>query len=477
MNETLEERALSGGVILGVRQLAGMVLSLAGMLAATRLLGPKGYGLFSIVALLGGYVVAVGKLGLDICIIRKPEEPNENAIGTALTLLLTTAGVGGLGFIICAQPAADWYGEPRLAPLFGFYAIILPFSLASTLPLALLDRNLRYREAAALELAGQGAYLASALPLLLLYRSEWGLFAGLLVQGMVTLFGGLRLSGIRFRPRWEAAEAAEQLRFGVGYASTMWIWQARDLVNPLAVGRLAGIDAVAYVAMAVRLCSVVGFARSVAWRVYLSYLARLSGDREKMRAAVEQGLSGQVVLLSAFFLPFAAAAPEAIRTVMGERWLPVMDVVPFIAAGVIINAGFSLYSSSLYVCGFNNDVARFHTAHVLLFAGFSTVFVAIFKSPAAFGWGELAAVPSYLVVRRALRRRLFIVEEKSLFLTAATAVSGIILLFHLKAQAPVARIAVALGLLLITAGGSERLRHRFMNSMRALGIHPVPRRP
>lgn len=467
-HETLEEKALSGGVILGGRQLAGMVLSLVGMLAATRLLGPKNYGLFSVVTLLGGYAVAVGKLGLDICIIRRSEELDETAIGTALTILLAAAAICGLGFIACAQPAADWYGEPRLVPLFRFYALVLPFSLASTLPSALLDRHLRYREAALLELAGQGIYLATTLPLMLAYRSVWGPFAGLLVQCVATLILGVRMSGVRFAPRWKTSEAAAQLRYGVGYASSMWIWQGRELVNPLVVGRLAGIDAVAYVAMAVRLTAAVGFVRSVLWRVYLSYLARLSGDREKMRSAIEQGLSVQVLLLSLFFVPFVAAAPEVISCFMGKRWLPVVDVLPFIAAGVIVNAGFSLYSSALYVCGFNNDVARFHGVHVLLFAGCTAIFTAVVRAPAAFGWGELAAIPSYFVVRCAFRKRLFPVREKSLYLAAASAVSGIFLLFALHARPLVARIALAAGLLLVIAAASDTVRSLFTGSIGAL---------
>ena len=416
MSTSLESKALSGGFVLVSRELFGIVLSLVGMLVTTRLLGPQKYGQFIIVYGLIQYAANVGRFGLDTYLIRYQGDlkPQQIAVTQGLYLII---GLGMALVTLFAGPlASSWYADPSLKDLFWSFACIIPFIVLSNVPMAVLDRQMDYKEAAMTELAGQLMYLGISVPIVWYSRSIWGLVLAVFGQTFIVLALSSFWTKVQFRPSFQWQEAKEQLRYGASYAASMWVWQIRDLVNPLVVGKLLGAESVAFVAMANRIVGMVGFAKTAVWRVYMSFLARISHDRNKMKEAVETGLSHQVLILGVTFISFIALSPELIKGLMGQRWLPLLQVLPFIAAGMIVNAGFSLHSSALYVIGKNNEVTLFHMIHVTLFVTAAWFFVTTMGTIIGYGCAEVAALVSYLVLRRALRRNLFAIKESLLYL-------------------------------------------------------------
>jgi len=431
------------------RQLFGIVLSLIGMLVTTRLLGPHKYGQVVIVAGLAGYAINIGKLGLDVYLIRFQGDLDQRQVGVTQGLYLVTGFLFAAAMVTLGPVVSWWYSDPLLCDLFRAYAIITPLTLMGSIPVALLDRQLSYKQAAMTELWGQLLSVAFSVAIVWTTRSLWGVVIGTLAQALTTLVLGTCWSKMPFRPRWNALEAKAQLRYGFGYCASMWIWQARDLVNPLLVGKLLGPEAAAFIAMAVRLAGLVGFAKTAVWRVYMSYLARLADDRDKMMAAMESGLSHQVLVTGVSFVAFLAISPDLIQGVLGQRWMPVLQVFPFIAAGVIANSGFSLYSSALYIDGKNHDVSLFHIAHIVLFASSVWFFTNQVGSIAAYGFGEVAALASYLVIRQVFRKRFFPVREGVMLANLAFFFTALVLVMQFLSEPLWLRLAISALLMLV----------------------------
>lgn len=453
MARSIEATALSGGITLVVRQFLGIVLSLVGMLVTTRLLGPHKYGYFVIVSGLTGYAINIGKLGLDVYLIRYQGDLGQQQVGVTQGLYLIFGLLFAGIILVCGPVVAWWYKDAMLCTLFWSYAVITPVALMAFIPIALLDRKLDYKHAAMTELSGQLLYVAISVSIVWFTRSVWGVIAGILGQAVITLILATHWSGMRFRPCWNFSETKAQARYGFGYSASMWIWQARDLVNPLLVGRILGAEATAYIAMAVRLASMVGFAKSAVWRVYMSYLARLADDRARMKEAIETGLSHQVLITGISFIAFMAIAPDLIQGLMGPKWLPILGVFPFIAAGLIINSGFSLYSSALYIIGKNHDVSAFHSLHLILFGVSAGVLLRKLGSIAGYGWAEIAACGSYLFLHYAFKRRLFAIKETLMIVNLLVILAGIGTSLLLLNQPTWVRIAPAALFLLVILFG------------------------
>ncbi len=87
--------------------------------------------------------------------------------------------------------------------------------------------------------------------------------------------------------------------------------------------------------------------------------------------------------------------------------MPSLAIYPFVAAGVLVNSIYNLQASALFVIGKSRVVTKAYTAHVLILA-LTTIFFVPKIGIAGYGWAELAACASYLVIHAGLARDLTI---------------------------------------------------------------------
>lgn len=431
MSQSLESKAFSGGLALVSRQLFGMGLAVVGMLVSTRVLGPHKYGQFAIVVGLMTYAVSVGKLGLDVYLIRYQGDLKPLQFGVTQLIYLLIGSIMLVVGIASGPVAAAWYNDLSLKAFFWGYSFVPPMMVMSSAYMALLERRLAYKYVAAIESAGQLLYLCISIPIVLYYRSVWGLIFGALGQSALSLGASAYISKMNFHPCWDWKEAKAQLNYGLGYATSTWILEVRGLASPLVIGKLLGSEAVAFIALSTKLITMVGFAKFAIYRIYMSLLARLAVDRTKMKVALETGLQLQVLALGISLISFMTVGPELIRNTIGVKWLPIFNIFPFIAIGQIVNGAFSLHSSALYVLGKNREVSLFHLIHIIVFIPATWYLTTMLDNISGYGWAEVVALVSYAQIRHALRKHLFVIRETVIYINMLVAVAGIVLMSKL----------------------------------------------
>jgi PST family polysaccharide transporter len=189
------------------------------------------------------------------------------------------------------------------------------------------------------------------------------------------------------------------ISYGVGLTASMRTWQVRTLVNPLLVGRIAGPEAVAFVAFAIRIAESLGSVRLAAGRVTLASLSRLQNDTAEFRRMLERALRVQLVVLGPLLCIVAIFGPLLARHVLGMRWMPSLAVYPFIAAGVLVNSVYNLQASALFVLGRQWRVFQVYLIHVVLLA-LGTVILVPRAGIVGYGWAELLACAAYLLMQQ-----------------------------------------------------------------------------
>ncbi len=361
----LRQLALRGGVAMAVRQLVGMALSFAGLVALARLIGPISYGTY--VAALGvhSWLALVCQWGGDVFLVRKPDEPGPDDGHLAFTLNLAVGGCVALLAVPAGTLAAAWIGIEGIDDAVTGLLAVMPLQLAAQVPLALLQRRMDYRRLAWAELSGHAALYAVAVPAAM---AGWGLaapLAGWWAQQAVTATLAFTFAG--YRPRllrhWPAGAGA-MLSFGLSYSASVWLWHLRLLLNPLVVARLLGAEAAAGVAVAIRLAEALSFMRVVIWRVSLAALGRMKGDRARLAAAVAEGMRIEALAIGPPMAVFALLAPWLVPFALWREWEGAAAVFPWLGLAYLVNGVFSLQSSALYALGRNKEVAAFHALHV-----------------------------------------------------------------------------------------------------------------
>ena len=400
---SLRSKVMSGGFYLAMRQGIGMVISLGGILLLTRLIGPKNYGLYTATFGIFWYLQTICQLGVEVYLVRHEGEEQLQIYHQGFTLLLLL-GLGGMGISLLGIPLLQsWVRLPGFSPIAQVMFIGLPLALIGQVPTSRLERNLDYRRIALVELANQAVFFLVALPLAFQGWGVWAPVTGWWVQLIQTTGLFYWVSGYRPRWHWNHELIKQMLSYSAGFSASTWIWYARTLVNPLLVGRFAGLEAVGYVALAIRLVEVLGFVKTATWRIALATLAKFQGDRQRLLNAVNEGMGLQILALGPLLVGFAWVAPWLIPLLFGTKWLPVVAVFPFIALGSLTNALFNLHCSTLYVLNRNWEVTVFHIFHLALFMSASALLIPRLGL-VGYGWAEVVALPSYCAVHLFLAR-------------------------------------------------------------------------
>ena len=398
MSKSLRTQVLRGGTFLVIRQGLGVIIGLGGVLLLTRAIGPEKYGLYAACLNIFGYVQSLSQLGIEIFVVRREGEEDSQVYHQAFTLLLLL-GLGGMLLSLLGLPLlSQWVRLDGFSSVAGVIFLGLPLVLLSQVPLARLERRLDYKRVAVIELGSQLIYYLVALPLAFQGAGVWAPVAGWCTQQIQTV--GLLFLISRYRPRlcWNPDLIKQMLSYSVGYSASSWVWQLRNLVNPLVVGRYAGAEAVGYVALAIRLVEVLSFVKGATWRLSIAALGRLQGDPIRLGKAVSEGMSLQILALGPLLVAASWVSPLILPLLFGDRWLPVIQIYPFIALSYLSNAMFNMHSSVLYVLQKNWEVTAFHVVHIILFAGASLLLVPRFSSIVGYGWGEVVALGSYAVI-------------------------------------------------------------------------------
>lgn len=392
-----------GGLFLAVRQGMGAVLGLLCGLTLVRLLGPANYGLHTTAFTILTFAQALCAWGLDTYLIRNKED-DIVAYHQAFTLLCLTGALGTLALWGGRLLIEGWLSADDLAWLLVGFAASLPVVLLTKVPLALMERRLMFKRVALIDLTCQAVYYLAALPLAVLSGRPWALLVGWWIQCTLHLLLAYKVSGYRPALHWDAGRVLTMLRFGLGFSAVVWVLMLRPLVNPLLVGRYAGMEAVGFVALAIRLVDALGFVSRGSSRLVMATLARLQQEPARMARIVSEGMHLQLLGLGPFLLAFAWSGPWLVPLIFSSHWLPMLVVFPFVALGRLSFAAFSLHSSALMVEDRNWALAGVHTLHTLLFALSAWLFV---PSLGLLGYGlaEAIALGSYLMLGRLFAAR------------------------------------------------------------------------
>lgn len=403
---SLRTLVFRGGLYLGIRQVLGLTIGLLGPIYLLREIGPSNYGLYAAAISILTYIQLVSQWGVEIYLMRHPQsEDCPEVYHQGFTILIALAALG-MGASFAIMPLlAGWMHLSGFRPVVSVMFLTLPLLTLRQVPLAQLERRLDYKRIALIELAGQACFYLVSLPLAFRDRNAWSPVTGWWCQQ--ALLCGLFFVIARYQPslHFDLRLTKRILGYGLGYSASVWVWQLRSLVNPLIVGRYAGGAAVGFVALAIRVVEVLSFAKSAAWRISIAALARLQGDVERLLRAITEGMRLQALAVGPPLLIFSLLGPFVLRALFGPRWTPAMLVFPFVALSYLMNSAYTLSSSALYVLYKNWDVAIFGLVHILMFAG--SAFILIHRlGMEGYGWAEIAALPSYVVLDVATSRRI-----------------------------------------------------------------------
>lgn len=338
MADGLGASAARGAALTIAGQIARLVLQAVGLVVLARLLDPSDYGLVAMVVAVVGIGEVLRDLGLSTAAIQSPELSRQQRDN--LFWLNTVIGLILMLLVVAAAPLISLlYGDDRLTPIAVVLAATLLINGLATQYRADLNRNLRFRALAIIEVVSPAIGLTVAIGMAAAGYAYWALVTQqvlLAVIGLVLSWALCRW--IPRRPR-RGAGTAPFLRYGGNLMGAQLLNYASRNIDSVVIGSTLGAASLGIYNRAFELVMLpLNQLQAPATKVALPILSKLQNDSERFGSFLLTGQRVLLTLLAACFALAAAQAPPLVRWVLGAQWNEVVPILQILCIGGIFQA-------------------------------------------------------------------------------------------------------------------------------------------
>ena len=353
-------RDLDRSLIQGVAWTAGLkwisqLFSWAATLIVARLLTREDYGLVAMATVFLGLITLVNEFGLGAAVIKR-RELGEREVAQLSGLCVIFGAVAFLVGAAAAVPLARFYDAPALVAVVLVLSTNFIITSFRTVPLALLQRDLRFRTVAINE-SVQAVVLAIAMVAFaaLGYR-YWTLVIGGVMSGVLST--GLAYFQRPHRLAWpRLREIGPSVTFGshiVGGRIGWYVYQNADF---LIAGKVLGQAALGAYSLAWTIASIpVEKVSAMVGRVAPGFFSAVQDDYPAVRRYLAQLTAGLALVTMPLAVGMALVAPEFVLVFLKSEWVPAIVPLQLLAVyasyrsivtlipHVAINVGLSAFS-------------------------------------------------------------------------------------------------------------------------------------
>lgn len=382
-----------------------LVVALGSNIILARLLTPEEIGIFSVSLAVVGVAQVLRDFGVGNFLIQERELTDDH-VRTALGISLAL-GVALFVLVVALAPwAASFYGEPQMATTLRVVALsflILPYA---SVALAMLRREMRFREILMVNIAAALAGFATTVPLALAGYGPLAMALGMVATNLVTGAGVCYARGRAslVAPSLRAWRAVT--RFGLHSSAASVVGAAAADVNDIVLGKVLGFGPVAILSRAQGLVSLVSRELMNAVRnvAYPSY-ALTHREGRSVETAHAAGVTALTAIVWPFYGFLALYALETVRVLFGTQWDLAVPLVPVLAASAAAGTLSSLVNTAMTAAGRVDLVARAEVAFQPLRV-LAVVLVAVeTRSLVACAWVLLACTALYTVLLYLIKDR------------------------------------------------------------------------
>ena len=324
------------------------VLSLVTTIVLARLLDPEDFGLVALTLAVLAVAYLAQESGLGAALVVHRGELRSAAASAAIFSPVVALGLYAAAFV-AAPFFADVFDEPELVDVLRVTALVLVIRGFTIMPLALLQRQMRFGPITAIELSGGVAQASTAIVLALAGAGVWSLVCGQLAFAAAQLVLAWWYSPIRPSPRDARWDTLRQLmRFGrhVGLANI--INYGNKSAEGLIVGRVLGAVQLGYYTLSARLAAMpVGVIGNVLGRGVFAALSRLQDDAAAFRRVWLENVQRLALLSVPATIGLVFVADPFVTAVLGERWEPGITALQILALNGIVRT-FSTTSGEVF---------------------------------------------------------------------------------------------------------------------------------
>lgn len=304
-----------------------------------RLLTPEDYGVVGAAMVIVSFAQLFSELGVGPALIQHPNL-EERHLRTSFTIFTSSGLLMGILITLAAPLIASFFQIDGLVTVIRVSAVVFPLQAFTSVPLALLRRDLQFRTIAWTNVATYiGGFGLVGIGMALSGFGVWALIGALISRLLINIVLLLIIQPFPKRPQFERQAFRELIHYGGGFTIARLFNYGATQGDNMIVGRWLGAEALGFYGRAYQLLVVpANLFGDIIDQVMFPSMAKIQHSREKLGEAYRQAIS----LTALIYLPLSAAlvilAPELIQVALGSQWTAVKVPFQILAVGMLFRA-------------------------------------------------------------------------------------------------------------------------------------------
>lgn len=377
---TLKEQTARSGLWALVTNVLGRGLSIVTLIVLARLLEPSDFGLMGIALISVTGLKRISNLGLKTALIQNRDENVDRYLNTAWSIQIVR-GVFLLVLLVSLAPLiASVFDEPRATPILRVIALS-PLLLALRNPgIVYFEKNLEFHMDFLYKTGSSAGRFVVSIVWALVSPSVWALVAGFVFSDLSRLVLSYLLHDYRPRPRFNLDRARELIDYGKWITASGILHYAFSQGDDAVVGWLLSTTALGFYQLSYRIASAPATeVTEVISSVLLPMFSQIQHDTQRLREAFFQTMRLVALVIAPMAVGILAVAPEFVRAILGEQWVPMITTMQILAVFALVRAFGSTYGTVFKAVGHPEYTTKLMALNVLV--------LAVVVYPAATGYG------------------------------------------------------------------------------------------
>jgi len=282
-NKTIKSQMVSGSIwVFGANMISRAISFLATLILA-RLLMPEAFGIIGYGFLIVNAISMIREMGFNSALIYQKNDI-EGAASLALVLIFLWSLFLYL-FVFCLAPiAAHFFREPRLTLLLRILTISLVMNSLSSIPMALLSREINFKKRVIPELLNLTVYGIVTVLFALLGLNYWAFVIGVLAADIVQLLAALILRPVTIHTKPNFKIFKELFGFGKSVIGLNILNFSIRNIDDFFVGRMLGTVSLGVYNFSYRIANIPATnITNVLGKVLFPGFTKIAGDTERLR--------------------------------------------------------------------------------------------------------------------------------------------------------------------------------------------------
>ncbi|HEY6074486.1 MAG TPA: lipopolysaccharide biosynthesis protein, partial [Anaerolineales bacterium] len=384
----IKERAAKGFMWSAIQKWGRAIISALVFIVLSRLLSPEDFGLVALATIFTEFVEIFLDQGFSAAVVQRQKLDPEH-LDTAFWISIVMGGLLTTMNIALSPVVANFFHEPRLAPVFSVLSLMYIVNALSTTQLAILQRNMAFKSLARRSLAATFIGGVVGIGMAVAGFGVWSLVGQDLAQASAAAVILWRSSDWRPRFRVTVQHYKDLFQFGVNVVGNNLLNVSIRHADDFLIGYYLGPTMLGFYTVGYRLLTIIiRLVTEISNTVAFPAFARLQHDGERMRRAFYKVTQYTSLLSFPIFIGLATLSPLIVPVVFGAKWapsIPVMQVLSFIG---ILQSVLFFNGSVLRASGKPNWELGIMTANAV---------VSVLGFMVAVRWGIVAVAASFVI--------------------------------------------------------------------------------